>query len=405
MDLRISRLRSFVTVASACALAPCLSAAAPPRIVVSLSDPATLPSGVVDDEELVMVGNGPLTRFLSDSSLSLYFGDRNHDGLYDEPNDIDAIAFRPHQSQQSPIAETCFSLLSDQNGIKDGDVLRFDPTDLVDGLEVVFAEGDLITLLGVNDGNLDVDALAFGADGTTYISLAEDEVLGAQQIVAQDETVFAISPDHASASVYFTASQMENFAKTALGITAAVGDVMALEVEGDHLLFTVQSPSAHDGTILSTANGGQIWNGATEGSFGIGVDVEFDALALYDGPTFGSLDCDPSSATLDTAISVRAEGMTPNAPCLLVLSGQAITAGTGSFVPGFGVLVPSPFDPIFVAAMTHAPALLTFTGADGVAVVTGSAPAAGPTGIDMAIQAYDGTGQRFSSPVVLELLP
>lgn len=374
--------------------------------VMSLSDNATLAAGPLDDEELVLVAPGaPPRKFLSDATLSLYFGDRNGDGTYDEPNDVDALAILPTAPGAPAIGSVVFSLLTDQGGIKDGDVVRFDPADPIDGLEVLFAESFFVTALSANDGNVDVDAIAFGPDGSLWFSLAEDETVGPNSVVMQDETIFAIAPGASTAVVAYGAAQIEAIAKTALGTTTAIADVLALEFDGADLLFTVQSPTAHDATILSTRNGGTIHLGAAESTLGFGADVECDALALAPSAVFASLDAEPNVSPVGGNVAVVVEGLTPNQPAVLVLSGTLAKNGAGWPAPGFGALVASPFDPIFLAAAGYAPALVGISDGQGVLGYTGTAPASGPSGIDLVIQGYDGATARFSAPLVLEIQP
>jgi hypothetical protein len=402
MDLATRLRLAFGIATLSCGVA----AAEPQQIVMSLTDGVTLPSGIADDEELIAVAPGLAPRkFLSDTSLALYFGDRNNDGLFDEPNDIDALAFLSSVPFVAMTESLVFSLLSDQNGIKDGDVVRFAPQEPVTGLEVLFSEAFLAAAISANDGNIDVDAMAFGPDGAFWFSLAEDESTGPQSIVMQDDTVFVLAVGASTASVAFTAGQMETFAKTALGVTTSTVDVLALEFAGNDLLFTVQSPTAHDATILSVANGGMVWAGATEATFGFGADVECDALALFSGSPFSSLDAEPAAPTSGVPLVVTLDGATPNTPVLLVLSGTVAKAGAGWPVAGFGALVPSPFDPIFLAGVANAPALVAVTDPAGIVAYSGAAPSAGGVGLDLAVQAYDSVTARFSSPVVIELQP
>lgn len=387
-------------------LVPGVAFAGGSTFVMSLTDNAVVSSGALDDEELVLVGGGATPRkFLSDATLALYFGDRNSDGAFDEPNDIDALAILPIVPGTPAIGSVVFSLLTDQNGIKDGDVVRFDPADPIDGLEVLFTEAFFVSAIAASDGNIDIDALAFGPDGSVWFSLAEDEATGPNSVVLQDETIFAIAPGATTAIVAFSALQIETIAKNALGITTAIADVLCLEFDGGNLLFTVQSPTAHDATVLSTENGGTIHQGASEASFAFGADVECDALALAPTALFASLDAEPSVAAPGGALALALDGLTPNSPAVLVLSGVFAMNGAGWTAPGFGALVASPFDPIFLSCVANAPALVGIADGLGILHYTGVAPVAGVSGLDLAVQGYDGVTGRFSAPIALELLP
>jgi hypothetical protein len=269
----------------------------------------------------------------------------------------------------------------------------------------MFPESVLIAAIGATDGNIDVDAIAFGPDGSLYFSLAEDETVGPNLVVMQDETVFVLPPGATTASVYFTATQMEGFAQHALSITTAIGDVMSLEYLDGDLLFSVQSPSANDATILSTKNGGEIWNGYKESALGLGATAELDAIAFYNGPEFASLDVEPQAPAQAAPIDIAIDGLTPSQPFLLLLSGTIAPNGSGVGAPGFGALVASPFDPLFVLAAANAPALMGIADAAGVGHFSSVAPLTGGQQIDIAVQAFDGGSSRFSAPVVVELAP
>lgn len=399
-------LRKQLLLAAATLSFSPVALAAGDSFVLSLTDNSAVSSGALDDEELVLVAPGSTPRkFLSDATLALYFSDRNSDGLFDEPNDIDALAILPTEHGKPAIGAVVFSLLTDQNGIKDGDVVRFDPSDPVDGLEVLFPESYFVAALAAGDGNIDIDAIAFAPDGSLWFSLAEDEALGPNSVVVQDETIFTIAPGATTATVAYSAAQIEAIAKNALGITTAIADVLALEFAGNDLLFTVQSPTAHDATILSTANGGSIHLGATEASFGFGADVECDALALAPTAVFASLDVEPNVAAPGANVAVVLDGLTPNQPAVLVLSGTIAVNGAGWIAPGFGALVASPFDPIFLAGVGYSPALVGIADGLGILQYSGVTPFAGATGLDLAIQGHDGATARFSAPVALEIQP
>jgi hypothetical protein len=383
------------------------SPAARGEIVVSLSGDVASPHGAFGDEECLVVAPGGTPRhFCTDDGLAFYFGDRNGDGVLDVPNDVDALAFLPPAASSSgapALSGLVFSMLADQAGIKDGDIVRLAPEIVPQGLEVLYSEGVLVAALEVNDGNIDVDAIAIAPDGTLLFSLAEDESLGAAQVVAQDETIFALAPGATQATVLYDAATIEQIARTALGITTPIGDVTSLEWDGGELLFTVLSPTANDATILSTAGGGTVWQGATEASFGFGVEVEIDALALRGGTPFPAVDVDPSKAVAGTAVTVRGEGFTPGGFAFFALSGVAAPLGVGLPAPGFGAVVTSPADPVFLAAAAQAGALLAPVDPTGRAMIAGPAPDAGGLAYDLIIQAYDTASGRFSHPVALEL--
>ncbi|MBI4880434.1 MAG: hypothetical protein HY812_12365 [Planctomycetes bacterium] len=375
------------------------------RAVVSLSGPGALPGGSVEDEELVLVDSSgaPPRLFLNDQTLALYLGDRNGDGLMDEPNDIDALEIAPVANGQPVTAGVYFSLLTDQSGLKDGDVLRFAPGAASGGVEVVFSEAFLIGALAANDGNIDVDGMAFAPDGTLLFTLAEDETTGPNNVIVEDGSVLALPVGGTQASVFCTEAQIEAMAQKAMGSSSAVGDVKGLECLNGDLLFMVQSPSQHDATVFSTAGGGTVYAGLAEAALGFGNDVEADALALCDGLPFPSLELDFIQAKGGDPLAATVLGLTPASPFLLVVSGAARTAGSGVALPGFGVLALETFDPLFLAGVQNAPALLGVSDGAGAGVYTGTAPIAGGAVYDVAMQVLDVASGRISNPILLEV--
>ena len=139
------RLR--LAAVSLLALSPASLAGGGGGVVLSFSGGADLGGLSVDDEELVVVGDGPTRRFLVDQALALHLGDLDGDGLDDEPNDVDALELVATAPGAPMIAGVHLSLLQDQGGFKDGDVIRFDPGGPNSGLEVVYSEEHLIAAL------------------------------------------------------------------------------------------------------------------------------------------------------------------------------------------------------------------------------------------------------------------
>ncbi len=383
----------------------CGLASAQGDVVMSLSGPGTLPGGAtVEDEELVLVGgaSGP-RRYLSGASLALYFGDRNGDGLMDEPNDIDALEIMPVQAGVPVIAGVYFSILTDQNGIKDGDIVRFDPLQPSGGLEIAYSEGQIVAAVVANDGNVDVDGMAFAPDGSLIFSLAEDELTGASSVVVADDDVLMLKPGATVATVLFTGAQLEAMAQNALGTSAAIADVRGLEFDGSAMYFIVQSPSSDDATVFSTAGGGSIVPGLAEAALGFGNAVEADALAFDPGLGFPCLELDVVNPIDGQTVTAAVSGLTPNAPFVLLVSGATALAGTAVQVAGFGALVIDPNDPWFILGVQNLPALASISDPIGVGTFGHATPAAVGFPYDLAVQALDAQSGRVSSPVLLEV--
>jgi hypothetical protein len=375
-----------------------------PQAVISLTGTGELPAGSIENNELVLLDSSGGSRcFLNDQTLAFYLGDLNGDGLFDLPGNLDALELVP-QSIGSPLtAGMHFSLVSDQAGLLDGDVLRFDPDLAGVGVYVVYSEALLVGAVDANDGNIDVDGIAFQPDGSLLFSLAEDESTGPNQLVVEDDAVWKLPAGSTTASVLYSAAEIDLLVENALGQAASIGDVKALEWEQGELLFTVQSPSSDDATIFSSAGGGSVWNGLAESSFGFTNAVEADALALYSGAPLPLADLDPPRAQEGDPVQVLLSGLTPGQPYLLVAAYAPIKGGSGLSLNGFGVLAMDQTDPLFLLGLRNAPALMGVADPAGQGIYLDVAPVRGGLGYDLVLQAVELPSHSISNPVVLEV--
>lgn len=388
-------------------LTPCLlfsllaaSSHAAEGFLLSITSDGLLPGGPVADEEVLFVSaTSPVRRFLSDQTLALHFGDRNGDGHVDTPGDIDALEFVAPGAGAPVVSGVYFSLVQDQGGFHDGDILRFDPSSPA-GVEVFVKESELTAALQANDGNIDVDAVAFLDDGSVLFSLAEDETVGPQQVVVFDDDVLIWRPGLLGAGVYKTGLELETIAEAALGKAISIGDVKGLEAEGGELLFTIQSPSSDDATIFSTAGGGQI--ALAEAAMGFASNVEADALAIVPSEPPASARFASPTATAGNNMSVSFEGLTPSQPFVLLLSTASRLAGGGFAMPGWGVLALDPNEPLFLIGLANAKALAGVAGPDGSGAFFGDVPPT-PWPYELYAQAYDVATGGLGAPAVLEV--
>lgn len=379
-----------------------LLAAAParadgPDLVLSLTSAGTLPGATVDDEELFLAPSGGGARLLVPERTLAMFFDAAAAGAHAAPGDIDALDLVATAPGSPWIGGVYFSTVSDEGGFLDGDVLRFDPA--TGTVTVAFSEALLVAATGVADGNLDVDAVSVADDGELLFSLNEDETIGGATV--PDECVFRLPPGAASAVVLFDAAALEAAVATALGGPVTIGDVKGIDRHGDALLFTVQSPSDHDATVFTTANGGAVFDGRSEASLGFLDAVEADALAVLPGAAFPTLDLAVGVLAEGQPVSATLRGLAPSGPFLMLLSGTADLGGSHP-TPGFGQLHLGLNDPFFLAAAANAPALLGVADGQGDGGVTGIAPAFGGGPYDLVLQVVDAAG-RASNPVVLEV--
>lgn len=371
-------------------------------LLISLSDPATLAGQAIGDSEILRLeAGGPAQPCLNAAALRVYFGDRNGDGTLDDPNDIDAIDFVDVPGLAVPCGLT-FSLLADQAGFKDGDLLHFDPTG-PGFVSVVVSEGFLVQALEVVDGNIDVDALAIADDGTIYFSLAEDELLGLAQVVMQDDDVAMLPPSAVKALPFLAGTVFEAAASQALGKSVAIGDLRGLEIDGGDLLFQIQSPSDQDASVFSTKNGGTLVAGFEEAKLGFAENVETDALAYAPASAFPVLNVAPAKPTSGAMTTLSVRGLTPSQPFVVLAAQTLVPGGVAAVLPGFGALVLDPGDSLFLASLASLPALIGIAGPTGDGAFLAPAPGGAGIPLDVAVQVVDLSSTRVSNPVMVEI--
>ncbi|MFH0944755.1 MAG: hypothetical protein V2A76_06115 [Planctomycetota bacterium] len=375
-----------------------------PRAVLSLTGSGTLPNETVEDEELVLAAAGTETRlFLPDQTLAFYLGDLNGDGLFDEPEGLDALELVSTAAGEPMTAGLYFSLVSDQGTLLDGDIVRFNPAPPGGGVVIAFAEAFLVSCVAADDGNIDVDAMAFRPDGSLLFSLGEDESTGAGSVVVEDDAVWILPSGATHATVLYSGATINSWVESALGAPASIGDLKALEWYQGELLFTVQSPSADDATIFSSAGGGTVFGGFSEANLGFLNAVEADALALFEEEPFPSLALDVSRAAEGDPILVEMAGLTPQQPFLILAAYAPLASGSSISLPGFGVVTMDPLDPLFQLGLLNAPALMGVADASGRASYGNTAPARYGAPYDLVLQVVDLSNHAISNPAVLEV--
>lgn len=248
-------------------------------VLVSLVADDTLSGEPARDDDVIAHPPGGSAYVLwPRETLSLLAGPGSG-GKQIELGDIDAL-----HDRGGPLASDglLFSLVSDQSGVLDGDIVGFGAS----GLEVFLAESAFVAAAGATDGNVDVDAFHLDPDGTILFSFAENEassfLSGDQAGIVGDGDVLLWPAGSPSAQVLYTESQIDAFVAAALGGSASTGDTkgVARDPTTGEVLFVVQAPSDHDGSVFSTAGGGVLLAGHAEADFQFAGDVEFDALTL-----------------------------------------------------------------------------------------------------------------------------
>ena len=375
-----------------------VSSAQQAQLIVSLSGDDQLASGSVRDQDLVWHGGETDARVLWPSeTLSALWG-QGTGSLHVVPGDVDAV----HDPGSAlPGGGMYFSLVADQGGFQDGDVLQ-----VVDGSVVeVFDEEDLKLALGSTDGNIDVDALHLEEDGTWLLSFAEDEgsavLSGDTPGIVADGAVVRWDAANGTIELVHTESDIGAFVAQALGSLAAPGDLKGIArhpVDGE-LLFSVQSPSAHDGSVFHAAAGGALLAGHEESDFGFAGSGELDALTVARS-TWPTLQVSEPTPQPGGTLAITLSDAAPGSAWVLLLSGEV---GPSWFdVEGWGGLALHE-DATFAAALKLFPLLVATADGQGTATWIHPLPASVMPG-DLMLQAFDlGAGQEGSNPVVVEV--
>lgn len=318
-----------------CLGAPLAAAQMPHRFLVSTTDNAVAdmgPLGAFGDEGLVVLeaGAAPLPYLLEGNWRAL---------LPFVPGDIDGLAIAPGYGTLSQ-GSLCFSLLSDQGGFLDGDVVRFDATG---ALSVYVAEATLAAALGVEGTGLDLDGIAFDGNQRLLFSLHNEVVTGALGPVMNGDV---LRLDGGGSVVrILQESDVQNAYTQATGSAMTIGDVQGLEWHAGEVWVTVQSPSSADGGILRVTGTPGFVTQETELAIG---GVEIDAfLRLPDWESPFSLWIEPNGVGATGHLA----GGTPGGLALVLASASA-GFQADPFLGGFAAWYLNPADPYLVALLS-----------------------------------------------------
>ena len=377
-------------------------AAAQLEFVVSLTSDNSLDGAPVRDQDIVHhVAGQPAWVSWPSETLALVAGDAGGDGLHDHFGDVDAL----HDAGPGVTAleGLYLSLISNEAGFRDGDVLRATPL----GFEVHLAEEHFVNILAAVDAEIDVDAVWLGADGSVIFSLAEDEassqLSGDDPGVVADGDILYWAPGDPLASIMFTEADVDAMVTLALGGgSQSTGDTKGLTVDPDTgaVLFSVQSPSAHDGSVFSTEGGGQLVLGHMEEDFGWGGAAELDALSVA-GSRFAALTVSSERPQPGDDLVISLAGAEAGTPWV-VLAALSLQSPPSLALEGWGGLVLTQ-DGLLASTLASAP-FLTIT-PDG----TGKGALMVPLGLDLmpadvVLQAVSPTSNpAASNPLILEL--
>ena len=256
---------------------------------------------------------------------------------------VHALAGRPGVGA-GRLDHMAFSLLSNEAGVLDGDVLGFSPTG---GLIVLVAEEELAAGLGVPGASLDVDALAYDEAGALLFSLQadlDDSVLGpvADGDILRRDAAGAITRS-------WTEEAVQAACTAATGSASAIGDVQGLSYAAGQLSVLVQAPSASDGALIRIDPQPSVLFDEAQAELG---GAELDAIATLDG----SLGADLPRLTIDPQLASPGSSMTASylggGPSELVVVLAAGGAGwfDAPYLAGVGGFAMDPLDPWLVNA-------------------------------------------------------
>lgn len=383
-------------------LAPA-SAAQGHELLVSLSGDDTLPGGAVRDQDLVRHAPGvPAFVAWPSETLTLLAG-AGGSGTWPVFGDIDAV----HDAGGATAdAGLYLSLGSDEAGFKDGDVFRGGA-----GAYAVFrTEAEFIAAAGASDGNVDVDAFHLDPDGTILFSFADNEasafLSGDDPGVVKDGDVLAWPAGAATAFVLLTEAQVSQLVTTALASPSALATTdttaLARDPQTGDVLFAVQSPTANDATVFTTALGGSILEGHAEPDFGFSGSPELDALSIA-GSVFPVASVSTPNPAAGSSFELRLAGAVPGSPHILLAAlgldaPQPQLSGWGGFVLAQDALLDT--------CWTLTNVLLVVPGSDGSGTYSAAVPAGLPP-VDVVLQvvapAAAGQPASGSNPLLIEL--
>ncbi len=389
------RAPAFLALLAALAAAPGVPAQF--HVTASTASDSLLAGDPVRDEDLVVrhVNGSTWVHAPAETAAALLepVGANGSHGVF---GDVDAV----HDDGAWPIQDGLYlSLVSDEDGFLDGDVLRGGAT----GFTLFLAEADFIAAAGATDGNVDVDAFHLDPDGRVLFSFAEDEassfLSGDSPGVLSDGDILVWLPGAGSADVLHLESEIDAFVSQALGSSTTTGEVKSVSRDpgtGD-VLFTVQSPTPHDASVFSTAGGGTLV--LDEAAWAFGASTEFDALSVSPRtwPGLTTTVADPAAGATG---SLELRGAAPSSAHVVLLSGslgpaQVVLSGWGGLVLGA--------DALFAASLELAPFRTVVTDALGRASIPFTIPA-GAVAVDLYVQtAGVASPHPASNPIVLDV--
>ncbi|MFT5287808.1 MAG: hypothetical protein ACI8TQ_003996 [Planctomycetota bacterium] len=373
--------------------APAAAAAGGTQFLVSTS------SDVAQAGSVPAVDDGALVRIEAGVSASVRFHQGHWQGVAGLiPGDIDGMARRPGMDPASHRA-LAFTLLSDEAGFKDGDVLGLAQGG---GFEVLHFESDIQTELGASGLAIDLDGIAFDDQGRLIFSLQAN--LASSVIGPLDDGDVLRLESGGGVSRLFTEADVQSMVSSVTGSSSAISDVLALEFMNGDVWVSVQSPSANDGSIFSLGSVPAMV--LSEADAGLGGS-EIDALVWSDPISQkGCLTFDFETAAPGAILQADFDGGTAGHPIAILVAGNSGYFATDGLLAGYGGIYIDLLDPWF-NMFGSVPVISTDSVGGFQRTVTLPANAAGGIGFDgsagWTFQTIDLMSLELSAPFRIEL--
>ena len=302
-----------------------------PRVLVSTTDdvtPGVLPFAVTDTD-LVAVGGGKPV-------LPDFMGGHFQATCGFTPTDIDAVTRFPG-TRPGRLESLVFSLLSNEGGFLDGDILGLAPGG---GTALLVSELDLANAMGAPGANIDVDALTYDDQGRLLFSLFSDQT-GTSLGTILDGDILRLELAFAGVTRILSESDVQARVTQATGTVSAILDVQAIEWAGGSLWAAVQSPSNLDGAVIQLNGTPQVI--IDEAGMGLGGS-EIDALAeMRTGDEIPCFQMSLDQALPGDMVHIDVHG-DPNSILMVLMAGNTGFRDFSRF-PGFGAWYLDGFDP------------------------------------------------------------
>lgn len=348
-------------------------------------------------------GNPHATLFWPRSAWFAQLRDAEGDGQLDLLPGIDALTIVPRSGALSfTAADVAFSLDTSYLQFEDGDLLRFDPRG---GLQCLITESSLRSVFSISSGNFDLDAAHVAGD-LLFFSVKDglqSDWLGS----IEDGDLLFYRQDDGSAGRIWTEAEVQAMVDQARPGAGAIGDLRSITADPltDELCFTVQAPTAHDGSLYGEGGGGRIVPGFEEADYGFQVSTELDAFTFLPsefeaGPV---LDVDLPYASSGESVRLKLRHGTPQGLARGILARRRGFTETAR--GGVGAIFLDETDPLYQRQFQRGWMHPTSIDSGGSATFTWTAPVLPPQfdHVDHFFQALDAASGALSNPVLVRL--